>query len=195
MTDTFLRGAIADLRDLTINDLEPIVRYWMDSDPAFLADMGIDLASRGTAADVLTRMSRAIPSINPKQRSVALAITVDDQFAGYTLLNRYSSMENYSHWHITRPGFRRCGISRALYPLRLAAYFNRFQIERLVHQTRTSNLGVNRLLDQFVGVAETRWIEIPDGMALPGEFHLRYVDRGLAHTIAVKTIGSRGVQL
>ena len=33
------------------------------------------------------------------------------------------------------------------------------------------------MLDHWVPVAETRYIENPDGVALPGEFHLRYVLR------------------
>jgi hypothetical protein len=33
------------------------------------------------------------------------------------------------------------------------------------------------MLDKYVAVAETRDIEKPDGVALPGEFHLRYVLR------------------
>jgi hypothetical protein len=36
------------------------------------------------------------------------------------------------------------------------------------------------MLDKFVPVTETRFIEHPDGVALPGEFNLRYV---LAHDI------------
>ena len=36
---------------------------------------------------------------------------------------------------------------------------------------------MNRMLDKYVPIAETRYIEHPDGVALPGEFHLRYVFR------------------
>jgi hypothetical protein len=50
-------------------------------------------------------------------------------------------------------------------------------MERLTHQTRTRNIAVNRMLDKWVRIAETRYIEDPDGVALPGEFHLRYVRR------------------
>jgi hypothetical protein len=50
-------------------------------------------------------------------------------------------------------------------------------IDRLIHQTRTRNIAVNRMLDKYVPIAETRYIEDPDGVALPGEFHLRYVFR------------------
>jgi len=36
---------------------------------------------------------------------------------------------------------------------------------------------VNRMLDRYVPIAETRYVEAPDGVATPGEFHIRYVHR------------------
>ena len=64
-----------------------------------------------------------------------------------------------------------------MYPYRIKTYFDSAPIDRLIHQTRTRNIGVNRMLDRYVPVAETCYIERPDGVALPGEFHLRYVFR------------------
>src|SRR5262249_34630055 len=111
------------------------------------------------------------------QANIALGITLDEQLVGYTLLNRYSREENYSHWHIIGPELRAKGISTALYPARIKTYFEVSPIARLIHQTRTRNVAVNRMLDKFVPIAETKQIEKPDGVALPGEFNLRYVLR------------------
>ena len=96
---------------------------------------------------------------------------------GYTLLNRHTPEVNYSHWHIVDPGMRAAGLSTALYPHRIKLYFDMAPMTRLIHQTRVTNVGVNRMLDRYVPVAETRFIEKPDGVAAPGEFHLRYVVR------------------
>jgi hypothetical protein len=117
----------------------------------------------------------AIKTGDPDQRNIAFAITVQGAFAGYTLLNRYSPEINYSHWHIANPSLRGAGLSTALYPHRIKMYFDLFPLNRLIHQTRTRNVAVNRMLDRYVPVAETVHIERPDGVALPGEFHLRYV--------------------
>src|ERR1700726_4858079 len=69
------------------------------------------------------------------------------------------------------------GLSTALYPHRLKAYFDLIPISQLIHQTRTSNTGVNRMLDKFIPITETKFIDKPDSVAKPGEFHLRYVRR------------------
>ena len=44
-------------------------------------------------------------------------------------------------------------MSSAVYPTRLDLYFGLFPIERLIHQTRITNTGVNRMLDKYVPVA------------------------------------------
>lgn len=102
---------------------------------------------------------------------------LEGELVGYTLLNRYSQDANYSHWHIIVPGLRAKGISTALYPFRIKTYFEIAPISRLTHQTQTRNLGVNRMLDKFVPVSETKFIDKPDGVASPGEFHIRFVQR------------------
>jgi hypothetical protein len=48
-------------------------------------------------------------------------------------------------------------------------------MNRLIHQTRTRNGSENTMLDKFVPIAETVFVEKPDGVALPGEFNIRYV--------------------
>jgi len=113
----------------------------------------------------------------PNQKTFALAIALNGALVGYTLLNRCTPETNYGHWHITVPSLRAAGISTALYPHRVKVYFDLVPIMRLIHQTRTRNIAVSRMLDKFVPVAETCHVEQPDGVALPGEFHLRYVLR------------------
>jgi hypothetical protein len=168
---------LALLRDLTPSDVEQVVTYWYTSGDQHLDHLGIDRELLGTEDDTRRRFFRAIRTGDPNQQNLAFAITVDGVFAGYTLLNHYTPDLNYSHWHITDSRLRGSGLSTALYPHRIKLYFDLTPIHRLVHQTRTRNVGVNRMLDRYVPVAETRYIERPDGVALPGEFHLRYVFR------------------
>lgn len=167
----------AGLRDLTQGDIPAIVDYWLFSPDEFLAFMGVDRERLGSGAEIRARFEKAIRTNAEDQATIAFATTLDDQLVGYTLLNRYSADVNYSHWHIIVPALRAQGLSTALYPHRIKAYFDVAPISRLTHQTRTRNLGVNRMLDKFVPVSETKFIDRPDGVASPGEFHLRFVKR------------------
>jgi hypothetical protein len=137
--------------------------------------MGVDRKRLGSNKEIYTRFLNAIRTGDPGQSTISLGITLNEQLVGYTLLNRYSEDMNYSHWHIIDPKLRGRGLSTSLYPYRIKAYFDLAPISRLIHQTRTRNLGVNRMLDKFLPVSETRFIDNPDGVASPGEFHLRYV--------------------
>ena len=92
-------------------------------------------------------------------------------------LSQHDVETNYSHWHIVEKDRRIGGLSSALYPHRIKAYFDTSAIARLIHQTSVRNPGVNRMLDKYLPVAETRWVEELDGAGAPGEYHLRYVRR------------------
>jgi hypothetical protein len=167
----------AALRDFSAQDVDAVIEYWLTSSDDFLDFMGVDRNRLGTAQDISRRFLSAIRTGDPNQKTIAFTITLNGELAGYTLLNRYTPEQNYSHWHITAPHLRASGISTALYPHRIKTYFELFPMERLIHQTRTRNAAVNRMLDKYVPIAETTHVEQPDGVALPGEFHLRYVRR------------------
>jgi hypothetical protein len=171
------RAGVAALRDLEPGDIEAIVRYWHHNGEEHLDAIGIDRARLGPPEATRQRYLRAIRTGDPLQESMAFAILVDGAFAGYTLLNRYAPETNHSHWHVTEPRLRASGLSTALYPHRIKMYFDVAPIARLIHQTRTRNVGVNRVLDRYVPIAETRHFDAPDGVASPGEFHVRYVHR------------------
>ncbi len=173
----------AAFRDLIEDDIEAVVRYWHDSGDDYLAFLGIDKVRLGSEDDTHARFRRALRTGDPDQRSMAFAITLDDTFVSYTLLNRYTPDSNFSHWHLTNPLARKTGISTALYPHRIAMYWAVCDMNRLPHQTRPRNVGVNRMLDKFVPIAETVWVENPDEIAGQGEFNHRHVARAEVHKL------------
>ena len=170
-------NGLAGLRDITAADVPAIADYWVLAPDEHLTSMGVDRERIGTQEDIYRRFATAIRTGDACQPNIALGIMLGERLVGYTLLNRYSDEVNYSHWHIIKPNLRAKGLSTALYPHRIKTYFEVAPIAQLIHQTRTSNLGVNRMLDKFVPVTETKFVEKPDGVANPGEFHLRYVRR------------------
>jgi hypothetical protein len=186
-------NGVASLRDLTAADLPAIIDYWLSMPDEDLTFMGVDRKLLGSEEDIHRRFSNAIRTGDPSQPAISLGIVLDEKLVGYTLLNRYSEHVNYSHWHVIVSNLRAKGISTALYPYRIKAYFDLAPISQLIHQTRTRNVGVNRMLDKFVPVSETKYIDKPDGVAGPGDFYLRYVRRAdlpkiLAHAATVGKI-------
>jgi hypothetical protein len=182
------RGA-AVLRDMARADIDEVVAYWHEGG-ADLEFLGIDPARLGGPADTSLRYERALRTGDKSQRSIAYAIALDGALVGYTLLNQYTAETNYSHWHIIVREARAAGLSSALYPHRIRMYFDTSEMARLIHQTRTRNIGVNRMLDKYVPIAETVQVAHPDGVAGPGEFHHRYVRReDIPRLFAIRTTG------
>lgn len=165
------------LRDLTEAELPRIADYWFSVDMETLEANGVDHKRFVSPRALIERFATMIPTGDPNQPKRAFVFDVDGRVAGYTNLSHYSADENYSHWHIVEPELRQSGLSSLLYPYRLRACFADAPMERLIHMTRPANVGVNKLLDRFVPVAETRFVETPDGMSMPGVFNIRYVTR------------------
>jgi hypothetical protein len=169
------RAGLAGLRDMVREDIEKVVDYWHRT--ADLDYLGIDVAGMGAPDLTRQRYEAMLPDGDPGQLRKAFAITLGGETIGHTLLYQYAPDTNYSHWHIYDKASRAAGVSTALYPFRIRMYFDASNINRLIHQTRTRNTGVNRMLDRYVPVAETHYVDKPDGLALPGEFHMRHVYR------------------
>jgi hypothetical protein len=120
---------------------------------------------------------------DPGQMNTIFAIKLNEKVVGYTTLARKSPRINYSHWHIIDDELRGRGVSSALYLHRIKMYFDLYPIDRLIHQTKTWNTGVNRMLDKYVPVSETIYDANPDGLSRPGAFYVRYVERGMLPTL------------
>ena len=161
--------------DATDTDLDAIADYFIRPDAHL--DTLLDRAKMPDRAGLKARYAAWKRTGDPDQMQSVFALRLEGRLIGFTNLLRRNEMENYSHWHILDPDVRAGGISSAVYPTRLDLYFGLFPIERLVHQTRVSNTGVNRMLDRFVPVAKTEFVDRPDGLAKPGEFHMRHVMR------------------
>jgi hypothetical protein len=166
---------VASFRDATADDADWMAAYFLRPDAHL--DTLIDRARLGTADEMAARFRAMIRSGDPTQQRTAFIVDLNDDRVGFTTLFRQTTDVNYSHWHIVDPAARAGGVSTALYPHRIKMYFGLFPIERLIHQTKTSNIGVNLMLDKFVPVAETLWIDKPDGLSSPGEFVIRFVLR------------------
>jgi hypothetical protein len=161
--------------DVTDTDLDAIADYFTRPDPHL--DTLIDRMKLPARENLRQRYASWRYTGDPAQMFSVFALRLDHRLVGFTNLLRKTPDENYSHWHIIDPADRAGGVSTAIYPTRIALYFDLFPIARLVHQTRVTNEGVNRMLDRFVPVAKTEFVEKPDGLARAGEFHIRYVTR------------------
>jgi RimJ/RimL family protein N-acetyltransferase len=187
-----MRAGLVSLRDAIPADAEEFVSYWHCSGDEHLNFLGIDRKKLGTPEETRDRFMRMIRGRAADQPAVIFTITLNDGVVGYTNLNRYGPEDNYPHLHTYRQSVRSvvkrpptatgdegggAGIGTVIIGPILGMFFDLFPIRRLVLQTRTRNIGINRALDKYLPAQETAYFETPDGVAGPGEFHMRYVFR------------------
>lgn len=165
----------ASLTDIGDGDAAQIAAYFYSDDPHL--DMLLDRSSLPPIEKAAARFEMMRRSGDPAQRYTAFAIRLNGRLVGCSTLTCSAPDTNFSHWHIIDPKLRKSGLSSLLYPHRMKMYFDLFPIERMIHQTKPDNIGVNRMLDKFVPIAETRHEDRPDGGARPGLFNIRYVLR------------------
>lgn len=163
------------LADIGEGDAALLAAYFYSDDPHL--DMLMDRSAMPPVEKAVARFEAMRRGGDPAQRHTAFAIRQNGRLVGCTTLTRIAPETNFSHWHIIDPQVRKSGLSSLLYPHRMKMYFDLFPIQRMIHQTKPDNIGVNRMLDKFVPVAETRHEERPDGGARPGLFNIRYVMR------------------
>lgn len=164
------------LTDIGDGDAAQLATYFYSDDPHL--DMLMDRSSLPPIEKAIARFETMRRSGDPAQRHTAFAIRLNGRMVGCTTFTRIAPDRNFSHWHIMDAQLRKSGLSSLLYPHRMKMYFDLFPIERIIHQTKPDNIGVNRMLDKFVPIAEVRHEEQPDGGARPGLFNIRYVVRG-----------------
>jgi RimJ/RimL family protein N-acetyltransferase len=174
---------IVAVRDVEADDIEEFVRYWHESGDEHLRYLHVDRDKLGTPNDTRARFQASMRTGDLNQQTIAFSVTLEGSIVAYFNLNRYSPLQNYPHVHVIdrehqAMGGATAGIGATTgMPYGLKVLFALFPIERIVLQTRTSNVAINRLLDYFLPVVETVQLENPDGLSGPGEFNHRYIYR------------------
>jgi hypothetical protein len=169
---TNFHGRPVTIRDLEESDVEMLVSYWHDGDPAYLSSLGVDLKKLGSRDQTRGRFLASIPGPHENPERATFVVDAAGKPVVYTNLNFKSMDEVYVHFHtLERQPFVKA-LVYFLFPEMLQIFFRRFPITRLIMQTSTGNRNINRFLGRF-GLTPSRvHLSTPDGMARPGEFNV-----------------------
>jgi len=170
-------GLKVTLRDLEEGDIETIVDYWHESDPAFLQSLGVDLNKLSSKEETRRRLWSSLAADQSPPSRAYFVVTAGDELLIYTNLNFASAEEACAHFHVLKPGLRSKGVSYFLFPEAIRVFFERFPIQKLVMQTSPHNEKINRLLRRFSLTPQRAFLEKPDGMARAGEFNIYEICR------------------
>jgi RimJ/RimL family protein N-acetyltransferase len=169
-----VRDLVLTVRDLQAGDVPTIVDYWHESDPGYLASLGVDiakLASREATGALFSSSLAATPG-RPGTRATLVGVT-SDGIVAYTNLNFRTEREAVAHVHTLLRDVRTRAAVMMVFPQVVRLYFELFpELDRVVFETSPENRAINRVL-QGIGLRPRRMhLERPDGMARVGEFNV-----------------------
>jgi RimJ/RimL family protein N-acetyltransferase len=174
------------VRDMNESDIEPFVSYWHDGG-ANLEFLGIDRAKLGSREHTRSRF-REYCRRDGSPEVIGFTFCHDNRVIGYTNINIMGRPKGYVHVHLTDPQARSRGILSTIFlhslPVIASHVLRELPIDGLVLETRTRNLGINRVM-QKTGLrpTATRYLENPDGVAGPGEFNIFELDANVIRAL------------
>jgi RimJ/RimL family protein N-acetyltransferase len=178
------------VRDMAEQDIEQFVSYWHDG-VADLEFLGIDPAKLGERRDTRERFRQLCRRDGPRDTAVGFTFCRNDAVIGFTNINILGRQQGYAHVHLTDPAVRGRGVLSAILrhslPVIAGHVLAQYPIDGLVLETRTRNIGINRVL-QGVGLRPqaTVHLDAPDGLAGPGEFSIYVLDSTVLEKLLAK---------
>ena len=181
--NTTFHGHDVIIRDIEEPDVETLVSYWHDNDPAYLASLGVDLSKLASRDQTKSRFLLSIPGAQQPPERATYVITSDGRLLAYTNLNFKSMDEVYVHLHTLVRSPLAKALTYSFFPDMIRIFFDCFPITRLTMQTSPENQNINRFLGTF-GLAPKRvHLTTPDGMARPGDFNVYEIPRAAANQV------------
>jgi hypothetical protein len=177
---TNFHGRSVTIRDLEESDVETLVSYWHDSDPAYLASLGVNLSKLSSRDQTRDRFLSSIPGSQEVPDRATFIVTSGGRPVAYTNLNFRSMDEVYVHFHTLERGPLVKALVYFLFPEMIGIFFSRFPIAQLTMQTSPENRNINRFLENFGLVPRRAYLLAPDGMARAGQFNIYEILRATA---------------
>ena len=192
------------VRDAVPEDAAAYCTYWQDSSDLFLQKLGVDRHRLGSSEDMYHRFQSMIRTEGAANEKVIFSITMNNELIGYTNFNRVGdSLCRFGHIHtytkyikrqikekheirLNKQQYPLTSIGKIVIGLALLSAFKSTEVKKIIAQTRTSNIHVNRSLSYYTPADEEKYFEQPDGLSNPGDFQMRYFYRERTHELEQK---------
>ncbi len=137
------------VREIESNDIDLIANYWLNSDPDFLTNMGVDLNKMPTRDKLINMLTEQINSPLNQKNSYALIWEVDGVPIGHSNVNGidFGNLATM-HLHIWKPDFRKKGLGAELVKKSLPFYFEKLKLNSLYCEPFAFNPAPNKTLEK-----------------------------------------------
>ena len=137
------------VREIQKEDFDSIIHYWLNSEPAFMEAMGVDLTKipdRNQWEEILTEQ---LNQSYEEKKSYCIIWLVDGKAIGHSNVNKIVfGEEAYMHLHIWNTGIRKQGIGTALVKMTLPLFFKNLKLKKIYCEPYEFNPTPNKVLEK-----------------------------------------------
>lgn len=150
------------VRELTESDIPVLIRYWLESDPAFLQGMGVDLDKMPVKEQWEQSLMEQLRQSIPDKKSYCIIWEVDGIPVGHSNINKIQfGQEAYMHLHMWNPSLRQKGMGTELVLMTLPFFFENYQLETLYCEPYALNPAPNKTLERVGFQFEKEYTTVP----------------------------------
>lgn len=149
------------VREIQSEDIEYIIRYWLDADPEFLKGMGVDTCKMPLRDEWEKMLSDQIAQHYFEKKSYCTIWQLDNQPIGHCNINKIKfGEEAYMHLHMWNADGRKKGMGTELVKMSLPYFFEKMELNKIYCEPYVMNLAPNKTLKKagFTFLKEYRTI-------------------------------------
>jgi RimJ/RimL family protein N-acetyltransferase len=161
------------VREIQLNDVDLIIRYWLESSDKHLVGMGVDLSKVPAKETFQQNMEEQIKTPIESKKSYALIWECNGQPIGHCNVNQIIfGKQAYMHLHLWEGQYRNKGMGIQLLKKSMPFFFENLQLEQLFCEPYALNPAPNKTLAKIGFEFQMTHVTIPGSLNFEQEVHL-----------------------
>lgn len=141
--------ALLSVRELQPEDIDLIVRYWLESDAGHLTGMGVDLEKLPKREELQQMLREQIQAPLPEKKSYCVIWEANGEAIGHCNVNKIVFGEEASmHLHLWKGIHRQQGMGTALIRMTLPFFFENLDLKKIYSEPYALNPAPNKALEK-----------------------------------------------
>lgn len=137
------------VREITASDIDHIADYWLQSDPAFLQNMGVDLSRMPDRQQWTQMLCEQLDQPYELKKSYATIWELDGMAVGHCNVNKIEfGVSAYMHLHLWKPQYRMKGAGAQLVKMSLPWFFKNLKLQVVYCEPYALNPAPNKTLEK-----------------------------------------------
>ncbi|MFI5133804.1 MAG: GNAT family N-acetyltransferase [Chitinophagales bacterium] len=145
-----MSNEVLSVREIQEEDIAPITQYWLDSDKAFMAAMGVDTTKIPGKDEWREMLLEQLNKSYEEKKSYCIIWQVDGRPVGHSNINKIIfGEEAYMHLHIWTAEIRNKGFGASFIKMTLPWFFEKYGLKKLYCEPYALNPAPNKTLKKI----------------------------------------------